>query len=111
MSLFDFFPNSTQDGSTAGSEEDAELLKAETTSIEVDFDAKTDMGSRVIPYVKAIFEQKIEELKRVAISVPRIGMIYSSEISFKPVTVKRNVVDFEICLNRNYLFNLASFIL
>lgn len=99
MSIFDFFPSSSQNTSGVDAivqPEESSAQGNDMTSMTVELTKNTDMGERVIPYVKAIFEQKIEELKRVAISVPRIGMIYSSEITFKPVTVKRNVTDFEI---------------
>lgn len=95
MSLFDIIPELSQDATETKTEEAASTAD-ENTATSIDIDTNGDMAKRVIPYVKAIFEQKIEELKCVAISVPRIGMIYSSEVSFKPVTVKRNVVDFEI---------------
>lgn len=104
MTLSDFFPEPTKEGTQ--SEEDSKESGAsspkeavEGIAVPVDIDinqGNADLAKRVIPYVRAIFEKKIEELKRVAISVPRIGMIYSSEIAFKPVTVKRNVVDFEV---------------
>ncbi len=57
---------------------------------------KSGNTKNVIPYMKADFAKKLEELSKKSISVPRIGMIYSSEISFKPFEVKRNVVDFDI---------------
>lgn len=101
MTLEDFFPEfskQTSDGETetgTASKADEEGAEIPVEIVDNEF-GKGDVAKRVMPYVKAIFEKKIEELKRVAISVPRIGMIYSSEISFKPVTVKRNIVDFEI---------------
>lgn len=57
---------------------------------------KNGNAKNVIPYMKADFAKKLEELSKKAISVPRIGMIYSSEISFNPVAIKRNLVDFDI---------------
>lgn len=101
MTLEDFFPEfskqtsdgETEAGTASKADEKGEEIPVEIVDIEF---GKGDVAKRVMPYVKAIFDKKIEELKRVAISVPRIGMIYSSEISFKPVTVKRNIVDFEI---------------
>ncbi len=44
--------------------------------------------------------KKIEKLTRIAISVPRIGVSYSSTISFKPIKVKRNIVDFDIASSK-----------
>ena len=104
MTLMDLFPefNKSEEqtaddsqGKSSNPDDISEEGKPVPVSIDIE-QGKTDLANRVIPYVKAIFEKKIEELKRVAISVPRIGMIYSSEITFKPVTVKRNVVDFEV---------------
>lgn len=43
-------------------------------------------------------EEFIEKIKKVAqrsVSVPRISIGYSSTITFKPVTIKRNIVDFD----------------
>ena len=51
-------------------------------------------------YVKEFFKQKIEEFKRVAISVPKISISYSSSIEFKPFTVKRNVMDFDVAASK-----------
>lgn len=102
MTLMDLFPELTKkDTQTEDASQEnntsvtGKMETVDPVTIEI-VKGNTDTAQRVIPYVKAIFEQKIEELKRVAISVPRIGMIYSSEISFKPVIVKRNVVDFEV---------------
>ena len=102
MTLMDLFPELTKkDTQTEDASQEnntsatGKMETVDPVTIEI-VKGNTDTAQRVIPYVKAIFEQKIEELKRMAISVPRIGMIYSSEISFKPVIVKRNVVDFEV---------------
>ena len=51
-------------------------------------------------YVKELFKQKVEEFKRVAISVPKISISYSSSIEFKPFTVKRNVMDFDVAASK-----------
>ena len=51
-------------------------------------------------YVKELFVKKFEEFKRVAISVPKIGISYSSTIDFKPFTVKRNIQDFEVAASK-----------
>lgn len=51
-------------------------------------------------YVKEIFKQKVEEFKKVAISVPKISISYSSSVEFKPFTVKRNVLDFDVAASK-----------
>lgn len=51
-------------------------------------------------YVKELFVKKFEELKKVAISVPKIGISYSSTVDFKPFTVKRNIQDFEVAASK-----------
>ena len=49
---------------------------------------------------KQEFIKKVEELKKVAISVPKIGISYSSTITFKSFTVKRNIMDFDVAASR-----------
>ena len=50
--------------------------------------------------MKEIFKQKVEEFKKVAISVPKISISYSSSVEFKPFTVKRNVLDFDVAASK-----------
>lgn len=61
---------------------------------------KSSGGKNVLPYAKQEFIKKVEELKRVAISVPKIGISYSSTITFKPFEVKRNIIDFDVAVSR-----------
>ena len=61
---------------------------------------KSSGGKNVLPYAKQEFIKKVEELKRVAISVPKIGISYSSTITFKPFVVKRNIIDFDVAVSR-----------
>ena len=61
---------------------------------------KSSRGKNVLPYAKQEFINKVEELKRVAISVPKIGISYSSTITFKPFAVKRNIIDFDVAVSR-----------
>ena len=61
---------------------------------------KSSGGKNVLPYAKQEFIKKVEELKRVAISVPKIGISYSSTIKFKPFEVKRNIIDFDVAVSR-----------
>lgn len=51
-------------------------------------------------YVKELFVKKVEELKRVAISVPKISISYSSTIEFMPFVVKRGIQDFEVAASK-----------
>jgi type III restriction enzyme len=62
--------------------------------------SKSGARKNVLPYAKQDFIKKIEELKRVAISVPKIGISYSSTIEFKPFKVKRNIQDFDIAASK-----------
>lgn len=103
ITLMDLFPNLGEEkteGSTDIKGQIGDSLSVavdDTQTVQIELTPARDThGKAAIPYIKAIFEQKIEELKRAAISVPRIGMIYSSEISFNAITVKRNILDFEI---------------
>ena len=64
-------------------------------------DLQKSSGSKnVLPYAKQEFIKKVEELKKVAISVPKIGISYSSTITFKSFTVKRNIMDFDVAASR-----------
>lgn len=42
------------------------------------------------------FIEKINKLKQLAISVPKISIGYSSTIKFKPIMVKKGIVNFEL---------------
>lgn len=65
---------------------------------------KTEFGK--IAWDFCVFDEahrlikKVEELKKVAISVPKIGISYSSTITFKSFTVKRNIMDFDVAASR-----------
>ena len=64
-------------------------------------DTLKSTGSRnVLPYARQKFTKKVEELKRVAISVPKISISYSSTIKFKPFKVKRTIQDFDIAASQ-----------
>lgn len=78
------------------------VLHLSNDTREVDL-RKSSRGKNVLPYVpyaKQEFIKKVEELKRVAISVPKIGISYSSTISFKSFTVKRNIADFDVAASK-----------
>lgn len=112
MTLADFLPSLKQDGEDSLTKETGKESEAgvdaltvtigEGTDIHIDLQALPgkSIGKNVIPYLKADFERKINELKRVAISVPRIGMTYSSEITFNPIAVKRTIQDFDIASSK-----------
>lgn len=66
-----------------------------TVDTEVIVSAKTKKP--ITPALKKEeFEQKLKQLSQVAISVPKISINYSSTITFKPVTVKRNHMEFDV---------------
>jgi len=115
MSIFDFFGNG--DNESASSEDTPVQPEMAQTSfisdgvdtsitvqqgdstLQIDLQ-KSSGGKNVLPYAKQEFIKKIEELKRVAISVPKIGISYSSTITFEPFTVKRNITDFDVAASR-----------
>ena len=64
-------------------------------------DIPKSKGSRnVLPYARQEFIKKVEEMKRVAISVPKISISYSSTIKFKPFKVRRTIQDFDIAVSK-----------
>lgn len=116
MSIFDFFANSDngteksnsvsmqmdevpQKSSVSNGIDSSLVAQQGDTSLQIDLQ-KSSGGKNVLPYAKQEFIKKIEELKRVAISVPKIGISYSSTIVFKPFTVKRNISDFDVAASR-----------
>ena len=52
-------------------------LKQGDASLQIDLQ-KSSGSKNVLPYAKQEFIKKVEELKKVAISVPKIGISYSS---------------------------------
>ena len=116
MSIFDFVGNDdngaasnstestnqdeTEHVSTTVSGADASLLVQQgDTTLQIELQ-KSSGGKNVLPYAKQEFVKKIEELKKVAISVPKIGISYSSTITFKPFTVKKNISDFDVAASK-----------
>ena len=115
MSIFDFFgngdnesassegtpaqPEVTQTSSISGGVDASITVQQGDSTLQIDLQ-KSSGGKNVLPYAKQEFIKKIEELKRVAISVPKIGISYSSTITFKPFTVKRNITDFDVAASR-----------
>lgn len=106
ISIFDFFEGQTGTSNEAeqqkGENVTTDTLKdvqQDNTTIQIDVE-KTSESKNVLPYAKQEFIKKVEELKRVAISVPKIGISYSSTIEFKPFTVKRTIRDFDIAASQ-----------
>lgn len=56
--------------------------------------------AKVTVLKKDEFEEKLKHLTKVAISVPKISINYSSTISFKPIKIKRNIIDFEVAVSQ-----------
>lgn len=116
MTIFDLFGNEqsndttskefnlqeevvTQPNSLAESAGVSLVVQQGDTSFQIDL--QKPLGAKnVLPYAKQEFVKKIGELKRVAIAVPKIGISYSSTITFKPFTVKRNIQDFDIAASK-----------
>lgn len=109
MTLFEFFEKVDNDTETisvgsvdsreTGSENASVFVQQENMNVQIDID-KSCSGKTVLPYAKQEFIKKIEELKRVGISVPKIGISYSSTIVFKPFRVKRNIQDFDVAASK-----------
>jgi len=112
ISIFDFFgeqssiDNTDVSGNTEQQSEDSVpqtdeslVVQQGDTTVQIDIE-KPSNGRNVLPYMKQEFIKKVEELKRVAISVPKIGISYSSTIEFKRFTVKRNIQDFDVAASR-----------
>lgn len=114
MSIFDYFANDDEKETNDGTASDHKMTQTGmgTDAVDTSFtvhqgdaslqiDLQKSSGSKnVLPYAKQEFIKKVEELKKVAISVPKIGISYSSTITFKPFTVKRNIMDFDVAASR-----------
>ena len=107
MSIFDFFENDNTEIQTemqqtppiSGGVDASITVPQGDATLRIDLQ-KSSGGKSVLPYAKQEFIKKVEELKKVAISVPKIGISYSSTITFKPFTVKRNIMDFDVAASR-----------
>lgn len=114
MSIFDYFANDAEKETNDGTASDHKMTQTgmSTDAVDTSFtvhqgdaslqiDLQKSSGSKnVLPYAKQEFVKKVEELKKVAISVPKIGISYSSTITFKSFTVKRNIMDFDVAASR-----------
>ena len=104
ITIFDLFSD-TADTSSVDTGSKEEQAPTDTTVSQDNIDIMIEVSGPSksnVPelYVKEFFKQKIEEFKRVAISVPKISISYSSSIEFKPFTVKRNVMDFDVAASK-----------
>lgn len=108
MTLFDYIASEngsaeaadTKQGSGQNEQTTGELIKDKPSG---EFLVETwNKKKSNVPelYVKELFVKKFEELKKVAISVPKIGISYSSTVDFKPFTVKRSIQDFEVAASK-----------
>jgi type III restriction enzyme len=108
ISLFDI--KSDEEKKTEGQQENTEIadfkdnldiivhdVSKETV---IEFAKYSDGNENYLPYAKQEFTRKMEELKRVAISVPKIGIGYSSTVQFHDIVVKRNIVDFDVASSK-----------
>lgn len=104
ITIFDLFGD-TADTSSVDTRSKGEQAPTDTTVSQDNLDITIEIAGPSksnVPelYVKELFKQKVEEFKRVAISVPKISISYSSSIEFKPFTVKRNVMDFDVAASK-----------
>lgn len=104
ITIFDLFSD-TADTSSVDTRSKEEQAPTDTTVSQDNLDITIEIAGPSksnVPelYVKELFKQKVEEFKRVAISVPKISISYSSSIEFKPFTVKRNVMDFDVAASK-----------
>jgi len=90
LSLFDLVSTTKTDIETQKEMSSDSIVDTEATISEKMKKAKTNVLK------KEEFEQKLKQLSQVAISVPKISINYSSTITFKPITVKRNHMEFDV---------------
>lgn len=104
ITIFDLFGSGDDTNSVdTGSKEEQAPTDTTVSQDNIDITVELNEPSKSnVPelYVKEIFKQKVEEFKKVAISVPKISISYSSSIEFKSFTVKRNVMDFDVAASK-----------
>ncbi len=104
MNLFDYFKedNSSDNNDESKSKipivDSTIVIEDETTAVVEN--EKKKSAKRLELYARELFVKKVEDLKRVAIAVPKISISYSSTVEFKPFTVKRGVKDFEVAASK-----------
>mgnify|MGYP000618512548 FL=1 len=103
ITIFDLFGSGDDTNSVdTGSKEEQAPTDTTVSQDNIDITIELNEPSKSnVPelYVKEIFKQKVEEFKKVAISVPK-SISYSSSVEFKPFTVKRNVLDFDVAASK-----------
>lgn len=104
MNLFDYFKedNTSENNDESKSKMpivDSTIVVEDETTAVVENEKKKS-AKRLELYARELFVKKVEDLKRVAIAVPKISISYSSTIEFKPFTVKRGVKDFEVAASK-----------
>lgn len=93
--------NRSAQGLNKGEKSEEESTVAQPDDMMLQIDIQKSKGSRnVLPYARQEFIKKVEEMKRVAISVPKISISYSSTIKFKPFKVRRTIQDFDIAASQ-----------
>lgn len=104
ITIFDLFGSGDDTNSVdTGSKEEQAPTDTTVSQDNIDITIELNEPSKSnVPelYVKEIFKQKVEEFKKVTISVPKISISYSSSVEFKPFTVKRNVLDFDVAASK-----------
>ena len=104
ITIFDLFGSGDDTNSVdTGSKEEQAPTDTTVSQDNIDITIELNEPSKSnVPelYVKEIFKQKVEEFKKVAISVPKISISYSSSVEFKHFTVKRNVLDFDVAASK-----------
>lgn len=111
MTLFDFMNEKQDEGNLSAERKESKSKKTveqevDTMSLQPDIgimqiDIQKSSGLKnIAPYTKQTFLQKIKDLKRVAISVPKISISYSSTIAFNSFKVKRNIQDFDVAVSK-----------
>lgn len=104
ITIFDLFGSGDDTNSVdTGSKEEQAPTDTTVSQDNIDITVELNEPSKSnVPelYVKEIFKQKVEEFKKVAISVPKISISYSSSIEFKSFTVNRNVMDFDVAASK-----------
>lgn len=60
------------------------------------------------PLSQERFEEALKQLKKVAISVPKIAISYSSTVQFHPFEVKRNVMGFDLAASKIERFDTIN---
>ena len=104
MNLFDYFKedNTSENNDESKSKMpivDSTIVVEDETTAVVENEKKKS-AKRLELYARELFVKKVEDLKRVAIAVPKISISYSSTVEFKPFTVKRGVKDFEVAASK-----------